>query len=170
MDNKRLVDEFLSLVAVENFEDVYSKDITQGKYFGMPLEPIIQSERRLRLQNERSIAYFSMEYGLATSVYNRFQSTRPVSIQNMNQTQEVFSNFRIADYLFTVKIDTLMDLPIYSGGLGVLAGDTVKTMADYKLPVAAIGMLWNTGYFRQKFWFLKLTKKLAKRGGNLNEQ
>ncbi|HAH21386.1 MAG: hypothetical protein A2Y00_04065 [Omnitrophica WOR_2 bacterium GWF2_43_52] len=153
MDNKRLVDEFLSLVAVENFEGVYSKDIAQGKYFGMPLEPIIQSERRLRARNERSIAYFSMEYGLASSVYNQFQSIRPVSVQNMNQTQEVFSNFRLADYLFTVKIDTLMDLPIYSGGLGVLAGDTVKTMADYKLPVAAIGMLWNTGYFRQKFWF-----------------
>jgi len=146
MDNKRLVDEFLSLVAVENFEGVYSKDIAQGKYFGMPLEPIIQSERRLRARNERSIAYFSMEYGLASSVYNQFQSIRPVSVQNMNQTQEVFSNFRLADYLFTVKIDTLMDLPIYSGGLGVLAGDTVKTMADYKLPVAAIGMLWNTGW------------------------
>jgi len=65
----------------------------------------------------------------------------------------VFSNFRVADYFFALHQDNIIDLPIYSGGLGILAGDTVKTMADYKLPVAAIGILWSSGYFRQKFWF-----------------
>ena len=94
-----------------------------------------------------------MEYGLATSFYNKFSAARPVSANNRNQQQEVFSNYRLADYFFGVEIDRLMDLPIYSGGLGVLAGDTIKTMADYKLPAVGIGMLWNTGYFRQKFWF-----------------
>lgn len=153
MESEQLIPEFLSLVDVENFADIYSKDIKDGSYFGMPLKCIIDTERHLRANAERCIAYFSMEYGLATGFYNKFISSRPVNPNNRSQEHEVFSNYRLADYFFTIKADTLIDLPIYSGGLGVLAGDTVKTMADYKLPAVAIGMLWNTGYFRQKFWF-----------------
>ena len=40
-------------------------------------------------------------------------------------------------------------LPIYSGGLGVLAGDTCKEASDLGLPFAAIGSLYPEGYFRQ---------------------
>ncbi|OGX53857.1 MAG: hypothetical protein A2321_00670 [Omnitrophica WOR_2 bacterium RIFOXYB2_FULL_45_11] len=153
MEKDNATSEFLSLVDVENYDDIYSKDISGGRYFGQPVSCIIEGEKRLRQKAERPIAYFSMEYGLATSFYNKFSAARPVSANNRNQEQEVFSNYRLADYFFGVKIDRLMDLPIYSGGLGVLAGDTIKTMADYKLPAVGIGMLWNTGYFRQKFWF-----------------
>ena len=152
MENDKLVSEFLSLVEVENYEN-YSKDIYDGKYFGMPLKSLIEAEKRLRSKAERSIAYFSMEFGMASSFYNKFSSVNPTSLRNKNQEHEVFSNYRLADYFFTLKIDSIMDLPLYSGGLGVLAGDTVKTMADYRLSAVGIGMLWNTGYFRQKFWF-----------------
>jgi starch phosphorylase len=41
-------------------------------------------------------------------------------------------------------------LPIYSGGLGILAGDTLKSAADLKLPLSAVGLLYRDGYFRQK--------------------
>jgi len=147
------MEEFLSLVDVEDFGSRYSKDIGNGKYFGFPIEPIIRAEKRLRDAKERSIAYFSMEYGLATSFYNTFQSLNVTHEENKTPRNTVFSNYRIADYLFDVKIDSLIDLPIYSGGLGVLAGDTIKTMADYKLPAVGIGILWHSGYFRQEFWF-----------------
>jgi starch phosphorylase len=147
------MEEFLSLVDVEDFDSRYAKDIGNGKYFGFPIEPIVKAEKRLRQANERSIAYFSMEYGLATSFYNTFKSQGIPEAENKIPKNTVFSNYRIADYLFDVKIDSLIDLPIYSGGLGVLAGDTVKTMADYKLPVLGIGILWHSGYFRQEFWF-----------------
>ncbi len=40
-------------------------------------------------------------------------------------------------------------LPIYSGGLGVLAGDHLKTASDRGLPLVAIGLLYQQGYFRQ---------------------
>ncbi len=184
-----MVDEFLSLVDIDNFKDIYSNDIKDDTYFGMPLKAIIDAEKRLRSGQERCLAYFSMEYGLATSFYNQFISSRPIHDSNKIQEQEIFSNFRIADFLFTLKVDNLIDLPIYSGGLGVLAGDTVKTMADYKLPAVAVGILWNTGYFRQKFWFkygqvpekmhwdfysypglvpLKNTVKIGLRSGELN--
>lgn len=55
----------------------------------------------------KTIAYFSAEYGLHTS------------------------------------------LPIYSGGLGILAGDHVKTAGDLGLPLVAIGFLYPYGYFEQ---------------------
>jgi len=40
-------------------------------------------------------------------------------------------------------------LPIYSGGLGILAGDYLKAASDVGLPVAGIGLLYQQGYFRQ---------------------
>jgi glycogen phosphorylase len=41
-------------------------------------------------------------------------------------------------------------LPIYSGGLGALAGDLVKEASDRALPFVAIGLLYRQGYFRQR--------------------
>jgi len=41
-------------------------------------------------------------------------------------------------------------LPIYSGGLGVLAGDILKEASDLALPMVGIGLLYRTGYFHQR--------------------
>jgi glycogen phosphorylase len=41
-------------------------------------------------------------------------------------------------------------LPVYSGGLGVLAGDIVKEAADLGLPMVGVGLLYRTGYFHQR--------------------
>ena len=40
-------------------------------------------------------------------------------------------------------------LPLYSGGLGVLAGDHLKTCSDLGVPLVAVGLLYQQGYFRQ---------------------
>ncbi len=40
-------------------------------------------------------------------------------------------------------------LPLYAGGLGVLAGDTLKTASDLAVPVVGVGLLYQEGYFRQ---------------------
>ena len=40
-------------------------------------------------------------------------------------------------------------LPVYSGGLGVLAGDHCKTASDMALPFVAVGLFYRRGYFRQ---------------------
>ncbi len=39
--------------------------------------------------------------------------------------------------------------PIYSGGLGVLAGDILKTAHDLQFPYVGIGILWHEGYSEQ---------------------
>ena len=41
-------------------------------------------------------------------------------------------------------------LPIYSGGLGVLAGDILKEASDLALPLVAVGLMYRTGYFHQR--------------------
>jgi len=41
-------------------------------------------------------------------------------------------------------------LPLYSGGLGILAGDHLKSASDMGVPLVAIGLLYRFGYFRQK--------------------
>ena len=41
-------------------------------------------------------------------------------------------------------------LPVYSGGLGVLAGDILKESSDRRLPLVAIGLMYRHGYFRQR--------------------
>lgn len=44
-------------------------------------------------------------------------------------------------------------LPIYSGGLGILAGDYLKTMSDLNVPIIAIGLFYKQGYFHQNINF-----------------
>ena len=41
-------------------------------------------------------------------------------------------------------------LPIYSGGLGVLAGDLLKQASDSAVPMVGVGLLYRTGYFHQR--------------------
>ncbi len=40
-------------------------------------------------------------------------------------------------------------LPVYSGGLGNVAGDRLKTASDPGVPVVGLGLLYQQGYFRQ---------------------
>ncbi|EYB67607.1 alpha-glucan phosphorylase [Deinococcus phoenicis] len=50
---------------------------------------------------------------------------------------------------FSMEYGLHESLPIYSGGLGVLAGDHCKSASDLGLPFTAVGMLFHQGYFRQ---------------------
>ncbi len=147
------MEKFLSRVPVDQFKTRYSTDITDKSYFGFPLEPILKAEDILLSKASRSIGYFSMEYGLSTNTYNVFESKDPLPEKNISSDHHLFSNMRAMDYYLSVQVDHRIDLPIYSGGLGVLAGDTLKSAADRALPLVAVGILWNKGYFKQNFWF-----------------
>lgn len=50
---------------------------------------------------------------------------------------------------FSAEFGLTESLPIYSGGLGVLAGDHLKAASDINLPLVAVGFLYQNGYFRQ---------------------
>ncbi|MBI3898895.1 MAG: alpha-glucan family phosphorylase [Gammaproteobacteria bacterium] len=50
---------------------------------------------------------------------------------------------------FSMEIALHPDIPTYSGGLGILAGDTMRTAADLELPMVAVSLVSRAGYFRQ---------------------
>lgn len=50
---------------------------------------------------------------------------------------------------FSAEFGLHESLPIYSGGLGVLAGDHLKSASDLGIPLIGVGLLYDQGYFRQ---------------------
>jgi starch phosphorylase len=58
------------------------------------------------------------------------------------------STRRVAYFSMEVALDPAM--PTYSGGLGVLAGDTLRSFADLKIPAVGVSLLYWNGYFEQK--------------------
>src|SRR5579871_5123668 len=59
------------------------------------------------------------------------------------------NNKRLVAY-FSMEIALENAMPSYSGGLGVLAGDTIRAAADLRLPMVAISLLYRYGYFIQR--------------------
>jgi starch phosphorylase len=51
---------------------------------------------------------------------------------------------------FSMEIGLVSDMPTYSGGLGVLAGDTIRAAADLKVPMVGVTLLHRKGYFYQR--------------------
>jgi starch phosphorylase len=65
--------------------------------------------------------------------------------------QQNSGGFRPNDLVayFCAEFGVHESLPIYSGGLGILAGDHCKAASDFKLPFIAVGLLYRQGYFVQ---------------------
>ncbi|MCK4911755.1 MAG: glycogen/starch/alpha-glucan phosphorylase, partial [Thermodesulfovibrionales bacterium] len=51
---------------------------------------------------------------------------------------------------FSMEIGVMNEAKTYSGGLGVLAGDTIRSAADLKLPMVAVTLITKKGYFTQE--------------------
>ena len=51
---------------------------------------------------------------------------------------------------FSMEIALRSEIPTYAGGLGVLAGDTVRSATDLELPMVAVSLVSHAGYFRQE--------------------
>lgn len=63
-------------------------------------------------------------------------------------TDSFTSRPRIA--YFSMEVALRNEIPTYSGGLGILAGDTVRTAADLDLPMVTVTLVSRAGYFRQR--------------------
>lgn len=50
---------------------------------------------------------------------------------------------------FSMEIALERDIPTYSGGLGVLAGDSLRSFADLRVPIVGVSLLFRKGYFDQ---------------------
>jgi starch phosphorylase len=63
--------------------------------------------------------------------------------------QQTYSEKPFSIAYFSMEYGLSEAMPIYSGGLGVLAGDYLKTASDLGVPVTGVGLLYQQGYFRQ---------------------
>jgi starch phosphorylase len=63
------------------------------------------------------------------------------------QVHEAKGNRRVAYFSMEIAVDPRM--PTYAGGLGVLAGDTLRSCADLRVPIVAVTLLDRKGYFEQ---------------------
>jgi len=71
---------------------------------------------------------------------------------NRSQSQQVQPSFDISTRkiaYFSMEIALAKALPTYSGGLGMLAGDTLRSAADTGVPLVAISLVHRRGYFEQ---------------------
>jgi starch phosphorylase len=64
--------------------------------------------------------------------------------------QKIASEVERTIAYFSMEIALTSEMPTYSGGLGVLAGDTIRSFADQKIPAVAVSLLYRKGYFYQK--------------------
>ncbi len=72
-------------------------------------------------------------------------------VENVDQTANVVNSGgkpKIAYFSMEIGIDE--QIPTYSGGLGILAGDTIKSCADLNVPMVGVTLLLENGYFYQK--------------------
>lgn len=105
----------------------------------------VMSERGLTtLYQDRQI-YFCSEY-----CRNRFleRPERYIAALATQAQDDAKENRRIA--YFSMEVAVGQSMPTYSGGLGVLAGDTLKSCADLRVPIVGVSLLYRKGYFDQR--------------------
>ncbi len=70
------------------------------------------------------------------------------SIPSKSSLHEAIPQSGLVAY-FSMEIAIRPEMPTYSGGLGVLAGDTLRSAADLGIPLAAFSLIHRKGYFQQ---------------------
>lgn len=116
------------------------------KYHHNPVK-LIQRMSRKRLEELSSDEGFLYELD---SVYKRFKEYKEFvgHYKDDDKIIDFNNDFQIA-YL-SMEFGLHESIPIYSGGLGVLAGDHLKAASDMGLPLVAFGLLYRYGYFFQR--------------------
>jgi alpha-glucan phosphorylases len=113
-----------------------------GTFFGVSQQVFDRVWGQLTQPDGNSVVYISMEIGADPDVFH------PVKDQldhgKIKEHADPQINMFAQKYLHGPR-----KIPNYSGGLGVLAGDTLKSFADMHVPVLAISLLYREGYFSQ---------------------
>ncbi len=113
-----------------------------GTFFGITKKVFEKVWNNLTDPKGNSIAYISMEIGADPDVYNPVKHRlheRGITTSMDKDLQTFLDKF----------LHGPEKIPNYGGGLGILAGDTLKSFADLQLPVVAVSLLYRHGYFSQ---------------------
>lgn len=85
---------------------------------------------------------FMEDYNRVLSIYDNYHQNPPKDTHCLNPETDLVA-------YFCAEFGLHESLPIYSGGLGILAGDHCKAASDMALPFIAVGLLYRQGYFTQ---------------------
>ena len=113
-----------------------------GNFFGISQKIFDQVWANLTADDGNSSIYVSMEIGADPDVFN------PIKIF-LQQKKITDSNDPVISSFIKKFLEGPLKVPNYGGGLGILAGDTLKSFADCKIPVVAVSLLYKKGYFSQ---------------------
>lgn len=111
-----------------------------------------ECEQNPRLFLKRASELRLWQKALDTSYLERLQIFSEDFEKYISAAPENFKNIsgvNPAAY-FCAEYGIHNSLPIYSGGLGILAGDHLKSASDMNVPLVAVGLFYRYGYFRQK--------------------
>ena len=104
--------------------------------------------RFLSLLSQHRLEELAREPRTKESVKNILsQFSRYQTLPRQLEQQPGHQHLKIA--YFSAEFGLAECLPIYSGGLGVLAGDHLKAASDLGLPLVGVGLLYRQGYFHQ---------------------
>jgi len=113
-----------------------------GVFFGVSQQVFDTVWKNLTMPEGDSVAYISMEIGADPDVFHPLKDL--LEKQGISESPDPQLNILLQKYLHGPR-----KIPNYSGGLGVLAGDTLKSFADIRIPALAISLLYREGYFSQ---------------------
>lgn len=97
-----------------------------------------------RLEKAAEDPLYLKKYNSCLSAYDTYLSQAPIP-----ELAEHLDPERDLVAYFCAEFGLHESLPIYSGGLGILAGDHCKAASDMGLPFVAVGLLYSRGYFHQ---------------------
>lgn len=113
-----------------------------GTFFGVSQQTLDRVWSNLTAADGNSVVYITMEIGADLDVFNPVQK-HLLDLEIVDSTNSVF------DHYTKLFLHGPQKIPNYGGGLGILAGDTLKSMAEMKIPTVAVSLLYRKGYFSQ---------------------
>lgn len=98
-----------------------------------------------RLEQASNDPIYLEDYNRVLSVYDSYHSdkSKPVIDEILDPERDLIA-------YFCAEFGLHESVPLYSGGLGILAGDHCKAASDLRLPFVAVGILYRQGYFTQQ--------------------
>jgi starch phosphorylase len=113
-----------------------------GTFFGISQKTLDTVWGNLTKEDPNSVAYVTMEIGADLDVFHPVQK----KLQDLQITSSTNSTF---DHYTKLFLHGPEKIPNYGGGLGILAGDTLKSLAEMKIPTVGVSLLYRKGYFSQ---------------------
>jgi glycogen phosphorylase len=113
-----------------------------GAFFGVSQKVFDRVWQNLTSPDGNSVTYISMEIGADRDVFHPVKTA-------LERLEITGSNDPQLDGFIQKFLSGPEKIPNYGGGLGILAGDTLKSFADLGIPALGITLLYRKGYFSQ---------------------